>query len=269
MNVSKRLDDLGFGSSILGLLPESEEAKILRFQRFHGLEETGLIDKATSRSLNAPRFCGCPDLMVMDATTKPRWPDPHIYWGFADNWPQPTMDKVRACLEWGMQQWSNVAKVSWEYCDNNWPQGARSKLLVYPKRLDGPFGVLAQSELANNSDGQHTQDYDTSERWATKVIANLPLSANDIDLALVAMHELGHFIGIPHISGGPCVMNPIYNPTLLTLQPGDVAEAVARYGAAVTPPPPTPTPNPTELVLRIRGNVDSLVVPPGLSVVRG
>jgi hypothetical protein len=33
------------------------------YQRWHHLELTGVVDRVTERSLNAPRFCGLPDRM--------------------------------------------------------------------------------------------------------------------------------------------------------------------------------------------------------------
>lgn len=106
------------------------------------------------------------------------------------------------------------------------------------------MGVLAQSELANGRDGRKTQQYDSTERW---VVSDRPANAQ-IDLARVACHELGHFIGIPHIAAGN-LLQPTYDVRIRGPQGGDIAEARARYGPPAVKPPPDDSPGPVERYL--------------------
>lgn len=73
---------------------------------------------------------------------------------------------------------------------------------------------------------------------------NIDVTWTPDELAAVVLHEFGHALGMVHVDESiPAVMNPVYNPAVTTLQPPDVAQAVARYGGppAATPPPPATT----------------------------
>jgi hypothetical protein len=108
-------------------------------------------------------------------------------------------------------------------------------------RIDGRNGILAQSELPIGFTPQFTRQisqlYDTGENWTLS--GNPP--ANRIDLGRVMCHELGHAIGIGHITDGN-LMAPMYSTQIALPRNGDVTEARARYGspAPVSPPPPPP-----------------------------
>lgn len=271
MKLIDRLRDLGFAPkppdgtlSLMPLPPETPEqiAEYLRaVQLFHGLDVTGKFDSATERALSSPRFCGCPDLMTASATNN-RWPDPHIHWGFENNWPIP-MEVVQAAITWACQQWEAVCGLQFTYCESAFPADAKSRMLISCSRMDGSNGVLAESQLANGQNGQKWQRYDSSERW---VNAERPNNF-EIDLARVACHEIGHFIGIPHISQGN-LLQPTYDQRIRKPQAGDIREAQARYGPRTAPPAP-PSGDGREFIFKVFGNVESIAVPVGVRVLPG
>jgi hypothetical protein len=167
-----------------------------------------------------------------------RWPDPHIYWGFANEWPTSIgTTKAKEAIVWATQQWEAVCGVRFTYCDTSFPAEAKSRCLISCSPIDGGMGILAQSELANGRPGQKSQTYDSAERW---VVSDRPANAQ-IDLARVACHELGHFIGIPHIASGN-LLQPTYDVRIRGPQAGDIAEAKARYGPPTVDRPPPPAP---------------------------
>lgn len=235
-----RLAKLGFS------IAKGIAVALRAYQEFHGLEVTGELDTATIRSMSAPRFCGCPDVMAISSEMEAnRWPDPHIYWGFANEWRTSIgTEKAKEAITWATQQWEAVCGVRFTYCDAAFPAEARSRCLISCSPIDGAMGVLAQSELANGRDGRKTQQYDSTERW---VVSDRPANAQ-IDLARVACHELGHFIGIPHIAAGN-LLQPTYDVRIRGPQGGDVAEARARYGPPAVKPPPDDSPGPVERYL--------------------
>ena len=254
----KRLDDLGFGlGDVRGLMPDTDDAQLRRFQAFHGLEETGILDAPTERALYAPRFCGCPDLMVLEASNN-RWPDPHIHWGLANNWPVP-MDLVISAITWACQQWEAVCGLRFTYCETAFPVAAKSRMLIKCDRIDGQSGTLAWSELANGRDGQKGQQYDSGEKWVNDERPN----NFEIDLGRVACHEIGHFIGIPHIAQGN-LLQPMYDVRIRTPQAGDIREAQSRYGPPTTPKPPPG--DGAEFLIRVNADA-SIALSPGVRVV--
>src|SRR5205823_13676432 len=64
------------------------------------------------------------------------------------------------------------------------------------------------------------------------------------DIQRVALHELGHALGLAHSSVASAIMNP-YISSSYTLSTDDVAGAQSLYGAPSVSPTPTPTPSPT------------------------
>jgi len=63
------------------------------------------------------------------------------------------------------------------------------------------------------------------------------------DIQRVALHELGHALGLGHSTFSNAIMYP-YISSLYTLSSDDIAGAQSLYGPA-TSPTPTPTPSPT------------------------
>lgn len=249
--ITHRLGQLGYALG-KGLTDAVRDA-----QARAGLEPTGELDSATIRAIEAPRFCGLPDVMPLAAEIN-RWPNPKIYWGFAEKWPVD-MATVQAAIEWACRQWELVCGVEFIYCDQSFPPESQSRMLIECKRIDGPGGTLAWSELANNKSGQKTQRYDAGESaW---VNSESPRQF-EIDLARVACHEIGHFIGIPHIRAGN-LLQPTYDVRIRTPQAGDIQEAQSRYGPPkkVTPPPADPPPSPANVTIQISGSVSGISIP--------
>ena len=65
-----------------------------------------------------------------------------------------------------------------------------------------------------------------------------------IDIQRVALHELGHLIGMAHSSVSGAIMYPSVNNSYL-LTGDDIAGIQSLYGAPNSSPTPTPTPSPT------------------------
>ena len=184
------------------------------------------------------RICGVPDHLGAD--TLCRWANPRVTWCIQDLLPGLDYETMRDAFALAWSYWAEVCGIEPVYSVN----ARTSQVLVGVGRIDGPQGVLAQSELPCGSPVQLGQEYDASELW---VIAEDP-PADRIDLVRVAAHEIGHVIGLPHIAQGN-LLAPYYSRTIRRPQAGDIREAVQRYGPrrAATPapaPPPAPTPSP-------------------------
>ncbi len=132
--------------------------------------------------------------------------------------------------------WSAVANIQFmEVADSglasNAP-GATADIRIGAHSFDGPSNVLAHAYFPPTTGDTFTSiagdlHFDTAEIWACN-------PAQGIDIGLVALHEIGHSIGLNHepASGNQAVMNPIYDPALSTLQPDDINGVVSIYGAS-------------------------------------
>ena len=65
-----------------------------------------------------------------------------------------------------------------------------------------------------------------------------------VDVQRVALHELGHLLGLAHSSVSTAIMNAYINNSY-TLTADDIAGIQSLYGASNGSPTPTPTPTPT------------------------
>ncbi len=67
------------------------------------------------------------------------------------------------------------------------------------------------------------------EEWGIYIFSERP----GIDFRRVALHELGHALGLGHESRKPAIMAPFYSGNLYHLQQDDIAGVAALYGSAV------------------------------------
>jgi hypothetical protein len=142
-----------------------------------------------------------------------------------------------------MAEWSRVVKVTWQPGSNStgahtvnilWATGSHGDGFPF----DGPGGVLAHTFYPappNPEPIAGDVHFDDAESWHI---------GTNIDLFSVALHELGHALGLGHSDNPNDVMYPYYR-VVRTLAAGDAAAVLTLYAAqdGTTPPnPPPPTP---------------------------
>lgn len=216
------------------------------YQAAHGLEATGELDTATERLLMTPR-CGLPDTMA--ARTEPcKWPMNRVTWSQTVLLPGLDHVTVDRIFRRAWSTWSDVCGLDpVEIGPENWAEVVNVVSTSGQGRtddLDGLGGVLAWSELpcAARPNSRLRQVYDRAESWT------------EHSLYLVAAHEIGHALGIPHLGPG-ALMAPYLNLSLTGLTPADVAEAVARYGPRASASPPVPPAPPASAPLTVQVDV--------------
>src|SRR5262249_18757800 len=75
-----------------------------------------------------------------------------------------------------------------------------------------------------------------------------PLQSNGYDIQRIAVHELGHMLGLAHPDQAGQKVDAIMNSHIsdrYTLSADDIAGIQSLYGAASSTPTPPPTPTPT------------------------
>jgi len=127
--------------------------------------------------------------------------------------------------------WSAVADIQFvEVADNGLPSnlaGAQGDIRIGAHDFDGAYGTLAHAYYPppNGTTIAGDLHFDSEETWSCT-------PAGGIDIGIVALHEIGHSIGLRHSYSGLAVMNPSYNASLTGLQTDDVEGAVSIYGSS-------------------------------------
>lgn len=197
-------------------------------------------------------FCSLPTaLSVVAQQTQARWPQKRIGWTILRLFPGVTADVQRRACEDAFTAWAAVCGVE-PYFEAT---AANALILIGTRGIDGPGGVLAESQLPNGTLRPVQQWYD-SERWV--VAADPP--PGTIDLLRVLMHEIGHALGIGHIESGN-LLQPTYSLRIRAPQAGDVREAQARYGPPAKTPPPPPGSASDVLTIQVRGKDLDIQIP--------
>lgn len=202
------------------------------------------------------RYCSVPDHL---GTSANKWPSADIAWTITDSVPGIADAALQTLIGNQLARWAKAANVVFTYTDN-----ARSaNILVTSRAIDGPENILAETELPQPGLAQVHLWFDTAENWLD---SETPGSGAQISIDLVALHELGHALGLGHrTDGGPAIMDPIYNPAVSDLEPWDIQQAQSRYGPplAVAVPIPIPIPVPGGIPMPTTPTVPAFPIPAG------
>ncbi len=222
---------------------------VSKYQAFFGLEVTGELDEATRTIMDKPR-CGVADLledspppgagMSNYVASSGKWTDHQLTYKFINGTADLPGVVERDIVRQAFAVWAAVTPltftevtgsadatflISWEVGDH----GCGSP-------FDGPGHVLAHAFFPppiNPHPGLAGDlHFDDQESWATTHNGN---GNGSIDLLSVAIHELGHALGLRHTNIPDAIMYPTYNGNRRILSQDDIDGIQSIYGTPDAP----------------------------------
>lgn len=96
--------------------------------------------------------------------------------------------------------------------------------------IDGLDNILAQTSFSYSGSSFTSAgiEFDSGEGWHTS--GTQILSNDNINLFVVALHEIGHAIGLDHYNAAPAIMNAYLDRSVTDLKQSDIDGVQALYG---------------------------------------
>ncbi len=184
----------------------------------------------------------------------PTWPTTSITYSFATaNYSSDASDPFSSSIagayqnsiQWALQQWASVTPLTFAQVADSQAADIR---IGFGDLNTPSTGVIGQTNLLWTSAGNFVPDEVVRLEDPNQLALNsdgsggYDYAGTPATLQQVALHEIGHALGLAHASDPNAVMYATVGANNQTLDGTDVAGIQALYGAPATTPAPTPTP---------------------------
>lgn len=225
--------------SELGRFDDRTEAALVSFQRFVGVEATGVLDGATLDVMKQPR-CGFPDLgqprsqrargLGEFVAQGNKWDHLNLNYGFVNYTSDLAVGEIESAVASALGLWSAVTPLTFTKTSAATNPEMRISFVTGDhgdgSPFDGPSGILAHCFYPPPNGGDIAGDahFDDAETWTVS-------GSGGFDLESVAAHEFGHGLGLAHSTLSAALMYPYYSGVHRFLDQDDIAGIQSIYGS--------------------------------------
>ena len=240
-NAFAKIRDIGLPEAAANQLDESTSVAIRTFQKFYGLNVTGVPDADTVHLMSMPR-CGNPDCPNRYFAARARaglaefvaqgnkWSRPNVSFGFENFTGDLTQQVIVNAIREAFLAWSRVCSLTFTEVGG----GADISIAFRTgdhgdgSPFDGVGNVLAHGFYPPPSGGAIAGDlhFDDAETWTTDS------PPTGFDFLTVALHEIGHTLGLDHSADATAVMYAFYGGIRRDLRTDDINGIRSIYGDA-------------------------------------
>ncbi|MEA2599799.1 MAG: hypothetical protein QOF89_791 [Acidobacteriota bacterium] len=216
------------------ILGERTSSALRSFQKFFHLSVTGMVDRATIRAMKAPR-CGLKDWEGDQPLPSCRWPKDIrvLLYSFGRTSSELSSQDAFGAVQNAIDSWNDILSalktnlqfrgrsteaelhVKIEWFDPDTDVGLKGTPVAHAD-LPPDCGVVTGKNLPK------PVHFDDEEYWTLDQVAD------EFHVESVAMHELGHILGLPHSAESGSIMSPTLPPDFI--HPGPTPLDIINLG---------------------------------------